>query len=154
MYSTTKFRPVREVLRDNGVRYGDIFCLVYKNDRMRRVGFLDTKNISLQNYGYERQDIVFTYKYDETFRGLLHLVRDVTGYMMHPYGLKDPVIMKKDPYFIQRVMTLIGTDEVDVIILDRANNGNIMSILFYLLSSILIMPIKTGLKIKGIVDDD
>jgi hypothetical protein len=106
MYTAIKADVLKDVLKLNDIHYGDIFYLVYK-DTNQAVGYM---HLGLPKIIYEDKPLLFSYMPG----GKLWLVdKDGKDYEIVDYYTETQIRLE-DPYFKQRILTLIMTKSVEI----------------------------------------
>jgi hypothetical protein len=131
MYTAIDARPLKEVLRENGVRYGDVFTLSYKSNGTN-VGYYDRGSgrsiVSNKEYQYNSFSFLPGDK-------IWILKQDDRGYIMINEK-EENYIKAMDPHFLQRVITLIMTERVKInIIIRTPKRGKIFKMIESLFGS-------------------
>ena len=131
MYAAINARPLKEVLREHGVRYGDIFILTYKSNGT---------NVGYYNRGSGRSFITnkeYQYNYFSFLPGdkMWILKQDDRGYIMINEK-EEKYLEAMDPHFLQRVITLIMTDRIKInVIVKSPRRGKIFKMIESLFGS-------------------
>ena len=118
-----KGSDVREVLRQNGIHYGDLFYMTYKSNPDKRVGIVDTTNQNLKRFNFENQETKWSYIHEQDFRGFAPATwnsSDDRAAMVGGDFYFDAPDYKSDPFLMQRVTTLIMDGAVDFHVIKRA----------------------------------
>ena len=109
MYTTVQARPLKEILRENGIKYGDIFALSYKSNG-EYVGFYDRNKKYANSSNKEYDGNYFSFLPGDE---MWILKKDNNGYIMIDEK-EEQYIKAADPHFLQRVITLMMTNQVKV----------------------------------------
>jgi hypothetical protein len=103
MYAAIEARPLKQRLRESGIAYGDIFSLTYKSNGTR-VGFYDR---NIQRMNRECQDNYYSFLPGDK---IWIIKKDENGFIMVDTK-EEQYIKAMDPHFLQRVITLIMTNQ-------------------------------------------
>ena len=106
MYAAIEARPLKQRLRESGIAYGDIFSLTYKSNGAR-VGFYDR---NIQRMNRECQDNYYSFLPGDK---IWIIKKDENGFIMVSTK-EEQYIKAADPHFLQRVITLMMTNQVKV----------------------------------------